>query len=113
AALKAKLDMPVFVGMRHWKPTIGEAVWEAEIEGVDKLVAVAMAPQFAPISVGAYHEALKKVLPSKITAVPVMNWHREPELLQAWADRIPDGKRVIFTAHSIPVENSDPYPDQL
>jgi len=112
-ALQEWLDIPVFVGMRHWWPFIADAVEEAHSVGIDMLVGLPMAPQHAPISVFAYHEAMAKALPKKMTAVQIMQWHREPAFLQAWAERLPLGKKVLFTAHSIPVEGSAPYPQHL
>ncbi|HTF57688.1 MAG TPA: ferrochelatase [Planctomycetota bacterium] len=107
------LGIPVFVGMRYWWPFIADAVEEARSVGIDMLVGLPMAPQHAPISVSGYHEAMAKALPKGMDAVQIMQWHREPSFLQAWAERLPIGKKVLFTAHSIPVENSAPYPDHI
>jgi len=107
------LGLPVFVGMRHWWPFIQDAVAEAESVGIDMLVGLPMTPFYSPVSVGAYHESMAKALPKGMDAVQVMQWHREPSFLQAWAERLPLKKKVLFTAHSIPVENCAPYPDHI
>jgi ferrochelatase len=51
--------------------------------------------------------------------IPIRSWHRQREFLEAWADRIHSGLRhhrpdaILFTAHSVPEEEGDPYPQQL
>ena len=107
------LGIPVFVGMRHWWPFIQDAVAEAASVGVNMLVGLPMTPFFSPVSVGAYHESMAKALPKGMDAVQVMQWHREPAFLQAWAERLPLNKKILFTAHSIPVDNCAPYPDHI
>ncbi|MBI4565690.1 MAG: ferrochelatase [Planctomycetes bacterium] len=112
AALQKRLNLPIFVGMRHWKPFVAEAVAEAA-ERVERLVGVVMAPHYAPISVGAYHEAFRAACPPSLRTVLVVQWHQEPHFLKAWAERLPSDKKILFTAHSSPVENADPYPQQI
>lgn len=113
AALAERTGLPVFVGMRHWKPWIADAVAEAKAAGVDRLVAIPLAPQYAPLTTDAYHRAVREAMPPGMEAIPVTHWHQELAFLQAWADRLPIGIKVLFTAHSIPVENSDPYPRHI
>ena len=109
-ALETKLGMPVFVGMRHWRPTLQEAVEEAKKAGVDRLVGVPLAPQYARVSVGAYHSELEK---TGFPALHVRNWHLEPSLLEYWKRETRGKEFVLFTAHSIPSEGAEPYPTQL
>ncbi|HLE83240.1 MAG TPA: ferrochelatase, partial [Thermoanaerobaculia bacterium] len=53
----------VFVGMRHWRPFIREAVAEIAAGGFDTLVALCLTPQESRMSVGAYFRALDDALP--------------------------------------------------
>jgi ferrochelatase len=109
-ALQDLLGLPVYVGMRHGKPTIPEAVAQARREGVERLVGLPLAPQYARVSVGAYHAALES---TGVMCVNVRSWHREPALLEYWC-RVTRGKEfVLFTAHSLPVEGAESYPTQL
>jgi ferrochelatase len=109
-ALEAKLGVPVYVGMRHWSPYIRDAVAQARKDGVDRLVAIALAPQYSRVSVGAYHDEVEK---TGIACVKVESWHREPALLEYWR-RVAAGKPfVLYTAHSIPADGAEPYPTQL
>ncbi len=109
-ALQEKLGVPVYVGMRHWTPVIKDAVEQARKDGVDRLIGIALAPQYSRISVGAYHAELEK---SGIPCVKVESWHREPTLLEYWRRATKGKEFVLFTAHSIPTEGAEPYPTQL
>lgn len=109
-ALEAALGMPVYVGMRHWKPTIPEAVEQARADGVERLVGLPLAPQYARVSVGAYHAELEK---SGFPAVHVRNWHLEAALIEYWKREVRGKEFILFTAHSIPSEGAEPYPTQL
>lgn len=68
AALEARLGREgdrgwrVFVGMRHWKPYIREAVGEIAAGGFETLVALCLTPQESRMSVGAYFRALDEAL---------------------------------------------------
>jgi len=57
-ALQARLGLPVYVGMRNWKPFIGEAVHEMVSHGINKVVAICLAPQNSSTSVGLYNKVL-------------------------------------------------------
>jgi ferrochelatase len=113
AALSARLGVPAYVGMRHWKPWIGDAVAQAQRDGIERLVGVCAAPHYAAVSVGAYHAALQKAVPSGMRTVLVASWHGEPALIEAWRARLRGAGTILYTAHSIPVEGSDPYPAQI
>jgi ferrochelatase len=49
----------VYVGMRHWHPFIKDTVAQMLHDGIRRVVAVSMAPQYSPLSVGAYRHALE------------------------------------------------------
>jgi ferrochelatase len=108
--LSARLGLPVYVGMRHWTPYIREAVGQARLDGIERLVGLPMAPQYARVSVGAYHAELEK---TGIPFLAVRNWHLEPALLDYWRGVTKGRDFVLFTAHSIPSEGAEPYPTQL
>ena len=109
-ALQERLGVPVYVGMRHWAPLIQDVVAQARQDGVERLIGIALAPQYSRVSVGAYHAELEK---TGIPCVKVDSWHREPSLLEYWR-RATQGKEfVLFTAHSIPSEGAEPYPTHL
>lgn len=109
-ALESKLGVPVYVGMRHWAPFIRDAVEQARRDGVERLIGLPLAPQYSRISVGAYHAELEK---TGISCVNVKAWHLQPALLEYWRRVTREKEFVLFTAHSIPSQEAEPYPAQL
>ena len=108
--LQKKLGIPVYLGMRHSMPFIPDVVERAKKEGVQRLIGLPLAPQYARVSVGAYHAELEK---TGFPCVNVKNWHLEPALIEYWK-KVTKGKEfVLYTAHSIPSEGAEPYPTQL
>ncbi|MCB0255954.1 MAG: ferrochelatase [Caldilineae bacterium] len=132
AKLQAELDIPVYVGMRHWRPFIRETVAQMLADGVDHIIAVCMAPHYSSLSIGAYKARLEEAL-AESTASPAVtlefvdSWYTQPEYLDAVAanvaatlERFPTADRddvlVVFTAHSLPefiLQRGDPYDRQL
>ncbi len=130
-ALEAALNGPspqfrAFVGMRHWHPYIDETLADMQAQGIERAVAVAMAPHYSRMSIGAYFKKIEEA-GSPLAIARVEDWHLDPGYLDALADRVhaalerfPAEKRasipIIFTAHSLPqriLEWNDPYPTQL
>jgi ferrochelatase len=116
------LDVPVFVGMRNWKPFVADALREAAEGGVTDLVALPMAPQYSTLSVGKYREAVERSRPAGLRVRFVESWHDHPGLLEAFAEKLRAARaqdvwdEVICTAHSLPervVREGDPYPAQV
>lgn len=119
-------DIPVYVGMRHWHPYIADVLGQIRAAGHQRVVAIAMAPHFSRMSIGAYQHAIDAAHDG-IGVNLVRQWHDHPGFLDAVAarvrealDRFPEAERgsvaLIFTAHSLPrriLAEGDPYPDQL
>jgi ferrochelatase len=120
----------VYVGMRHWHPFIKDTVAQMVHDGIQRLVAVSMAPQYSPLSVGAYRRALETAqaeLGASLETTIVTSWHDHPGLLQAFAERgqeVCQGLTleeqaqlsVVFTAHSLPqrvLAEAIPIPTRL
>lgn len=127
AALAHRLGdgTPVYVGMRHWHPYIAETMAEMRADGVTRVVALALAPHFSSMSVGAYQRKIEEGRGSLHVAL-VREWFDHPLFLDAVADRIraaltrfPNGgahARILCTAHSLPqriLQTGDPYVQQL
>jgi ferrochelatase len=119
AALAAELGdgTPVYVGMRHWRPFIAEAVARAVADGARALVGIPLAPQFSALTVAKYADTLRREAPAGVEVRCVGSWHDHPGLAEAFAEKIRaagprPGEAVIFTAHALPVrviEGGDPY----
>ncbi len=119
-ALGQRLQMPVFVGMKHAPPFIADGAAEAAAAGVDRLIGLPLAPHYAAMSVGAYHDALLAAWRGELLLV--RGFHDHPAfvkavailLVEATADFAPE--LTIFTAHSLPARieaDGDRYRDRL
>ena len=116
-ALERELGLPVFVGMKHWRPRIAEAVEHALAGGADTIVGLVLAPHYSRLSVQGYRERLEAALQDRAELRFVESWHTHEPYLEVLADRVRDAEaHVVFTAHSLPariIEEGDPYRDQL
>jgi ferrochelatase len=117
-ALARELGIPVFVGMKHWRPRIAEAVERALESGAKRIVGVVLAPHYSRMSVGEYRERLESALEGRAAElVLVESWHDDPGFVDVVADRVRGTDAwVVFTAHSLPeriLAGGDPYRDQL
>jgi len=129
-ALARVLGLPVYVGMRNWKPYIEEAVRTLAEDGAGRLVAVCLAPHNSRTSIELYRshlsQAVEKVAPG-LQVEFVENWHDHSDLIAAFKEKISDALTraeedssqpvpVVFTAHSVPVRTiteGDPYENQV
>ena len=145
-ALRADLShrgitVPIEVGMRNWEPYIRDVVPQMVSAGVERAVAICLAPHASRTSVGLYRKALFGALerpddkcPEQVSGKPALpfacefveSWHDHPLLIEAFADKFRAGYAlacggaggavpVIFTAHSVPtrtVTEGDPYERQ-
>lgn len=125
-ALQTRLGLPVYVGMRNWKPFISDAVRQITASGIEKVVAICLAPQNSSTSVGLYSKVLADERKPGLSVQFVESWHDHPLLVQAFAERLEPVWRqaseemgravpVIFTAHSVPMRTihaGDPYEKQ-
>ncbi len=136
-ALQAHLNRPgqtrfrAYVGMRHWQPRIKEAVAQMADDGIERAVALVMAPHYSRMSSGAYFERLGEAIRDlgvTITFTYIESWHNHPGLMAALAEKVSDAltrfardgaqvlPKLIFTAHSLPtriLDWGDPYDTQL
>ncbi len=127
-ALSRKLGegIPVLAGMRHWRPYIKDVLADAAGRGVRRAVAVAMAPHYSRMSIGAYRRTIDEARGAMDVAM-VSQWFDHRCFLDAVAERVraaltrfPEAVRdtvpIVFTAHSLPqriLADGDPYPEQL
>jgi ferrochelatase len=123
--LARELGLPVYVGMRNWKPFIADALLAMSSDGIEHAVAICLAPQNSRTSVGLYRSDLTSNTP-QFTFDFVESWHDHPLLIDAFAEKLragwdhacrEAGKKVpiIFTAHSVPertIAEGDPYENQ-
>jgi ferrochelatase len=117
AALAERLGLPVFVGMRLFRPELSEAIAEAARAQVRRLCVLPL----APFSVHVYSRAAERAVAESGTAielVPAAPFGTDPSFTEAEAQAIepylarePD-ELLILTAHSLPesvIAAGDPY----
>lgn len=124
--LQKLLTVPVYLGMRNWKPFIADTVKEMMANGVEHVLAICLAPQNSSTSTGLYRKALMAEMKQEIAVEFIESWHDHPGLIYAFAERLQPAWRrasealgrpvpVIFTAHSVPtrtIQAGDPYEQQ-
>ena len=130
--LSTALRLPVYVGMRNWKPYIGDVVRQMRSDGITSAVAICLAPQNSRTSVGLYRRAALSEAAGAIEIDFIDAWADHPLLAQAFAERLQPvwqslSERigapvpVLFTAHSVPCRTiqtgegqptPDPYPQE-
>jgi ferrochelatase len=114
--------------MRHIEPRIGAIVEGMAADGVERFVAIALAPQRSSNAAG-YRRAVDAALSGLGDAAPAVayvdSWFDQPRFIDALAGTTaealrrfadPASVRVMFTAHSLParvVAEGDTYPDEL
>jgi protoporphyrin/coproporphyrin ferrochelatase len=104
-ALQTLLGIPVFWGMRNWRPFVQETMEQVRAACVDRLACVCLAPQFSEMSVGLYMKHTSAAADG-VELAWATSYHTEPLLIDAFAERLQNlhGK-VLFTAHSLPAPN--------
>jgi ferrochelatase len=124
--LQEKLGIPVYVGMRNWRPFISQTLRQMVTDGVGHAIVICLAPHNSRTSVGLYRNSLAKCTDPELSFDFVESWHDQPQLIQAFAEKLTSGREkangevgaslpVIFTAHSVPqrtILEGDPYETQ-
>jgi protoporphyrin/coproporphyrin ferrochelatase len=117
AALECELGLPVYTGMKHWRPRIPEAAERALAGGASTIVGVVLAPHYSRLSIVEYRAQLERALAGRAELIFVESWHADPGLVDLLADRVRGtDAHVVFTAHSLPariLDDGDPYQEQL
>jgi len=121
--LANELDVPVYAGMRNWKPYIRDTVQQMVEDGITSAVVICLAPQNSRTSVGLYRRAVETAAGDRLRIDFVEGWADDLLLAEAFAERlrplwhalsreIGDPVPVLFTAHSVPLRTVEPGPDQ-
>lgn len=134
AKVSSQINLPVYVGMRHWPPYIGDVVGRMVGDGVRQVVAICMAPHYSLLSIGKYKEKLEAAIAEcresigeDIDLTFIESWHVQPayldgivryvrQTLARWPESQQEQVKIIFTAHSLPsfiLQKGDPYDSQL
>ncbi len=119
----------VFVGAKHARPSIKEAVAAMAEAGVARAVGLVAAPHYSARSIAEYEARVREALaalgePFAFKMVP--SYAEHPAYVRAQAERVLEGlwrlkdpgrAAVLFTAHSVPLRSAEAdggvYPRQL
>ena len=123
------ISSPVIVGMRYTSPTIAHAVDRALEAGIERLVVLALYPQYSISTSGSAFNAVARRLAERrgggeVETHFIPAFYRLPGYLQAMAARIvralgdaPDDAHLLFSAHGVPLRYvrrlGDPYARQI
>ena len=113
--------VPVYVGMRNWRPYIADVVRQMRADGVEEAAVVCLAPQNSRTSVGLYERAVRAEAGS-LRIDFTRGWAEHPLLADAFAERLRAAQAriaaetgapspVLFTAHSVPTRTIEPQPE--
>ena len=104
--------IPVYVGMRNWRPYIPDVVKQMRADGIQEAAVICMAPQNSRTSVGLYRRAVEAEA-SGMRIDFTSGWADHLLLAEAFAERLRPALiklkaetgapvPVLFTAHSVP-----------
>jgi len=114
-------NFKVYIGMRNWAPYIQDVVKQMLEDGVEKILALCLAPQYSTWSTKLYFNAFNNALEkkSKGDLPPVQligSWANQPCLIDAFVEKYNiaidkirtlgyEKVHTVFTVHSIPEES--------
>lgn len=112
--------VPVYVGMRNWRPYIPDVVRTMRADGVEEIAVICMAPQNSRTSVGLYRRAVEAE-GAGLRIDFTDGWAQHPLLADAFAERLRPALAklsaeagepvpVLFTAHSVPTRTVEAAP---
>ncbi len=111
--LQHRTGVPVYVGMRNWKPYISTVVRRMLADGITAAAGICLAPQNSRTSVGLYRRAVMAEAGREMAVDFTEGWADHSMLIAAFAERLLARRRalvgelghavpVLFTAHSVP-----------
>ena len=114
-------NFKVYIGMRSWAPYIRDVVKQMLKDGVEKIIALCLAPQYSTWSTklyfNAFNDALEKNLKGDLPPVQMIgSWANQPSLIDAFVEKYNiamdkirtlgyEKVHTVFTVHSIPAES--------
>jgi len=119
----------VYVGMRYWHPLIEDVIPQIYNDGIRRLIALSLYPQYSLATSGSSLSKLREVTSKysmEVFCTP--SWYDQPLYIEALVDVIKNGIEsfnsklqtpnselnihVLFSAHSLPekfIDEGDPY----
>jgi ferrochelatase len=114
AALRARTELPVYFGNRNWHPMVEDTLAEMTRDGVRNALVFATSAYGGYSACRQYDDDIARARAAVGAGAPhltkLRHFFDHPLFVQANADavraalaQVPDGARVVFTAHSVPV----------
>ena len=114
-------NFKVYIGMRSWAPYIRDVVKKMLEDGVEKIIALCLAPQYSTWSTklyfNAFNDALEKNSKGDLPSVQLIgSWANQPSLIDAFVEKYNiamdkirtlgyEKVHTVFTVHTIPAES--------
>ena len=114
-------NFKVYIGMRNWVPYIRDVVKQMLEDGVEKILALCLAPQYSTWSTklyfNAFNDALEENSNGNLPLVQLIgSWANQPSLIDAFVEKYNiamdkirtlgyEKVHTVFTVHSIPAES--------
>ena len=130
-ALKGRgVDVPIYVGMRNWKPYLREVIADMQNNGHQQTLGVILSAYQSSSSWERYQNDVKAAVDASGGDAPAIRyldaWYMRPGFVNALADRVReayvdmdavrfDEAALIFTAHALPqpAAKRSPYTKQF
>jgi protoporphyrin/coproporphyrin ferrochelatase len=118
AALRERIDLPVYFGNRNWHPMVEDTVAEMARDGVRRALVLATSAYGGYSACRQYDEDIARARAAVGEGAPELvklrHFFDHPDFVRANADAVRaaragvDGSaRLVFTAHSVPVSADD------
>jgi ferrochelatase len=115
--LRTRVDLPVYFGNRNWAPYVADTVAAMRDDGIRRAAVFATSAWGGYSGCAQYVEDIARARQAAGDAAPELvklrQYYDHPLFVQMFSDAItaaaqtvPDGARLVFTAHSIPIAAS-------
>ena len=115
--LRSRVDLPVYFGNRNWEPYVEDAVAAMRDAGIRRAAVFATSAWGGYSGCAQYVEDIARARQAVGDAAPELvklrQYYDHPLFVQMFSDAItaaartvPEGARLVFTAHSIPIAAS-------
>ncbi|TAN45707.1 MAG: ferrochelatase [Nitrospirae bacterium] len=123
-ALEKALNIKIYVGMRYWHPFIYDTLKEMKRDGVTKVLALSLYPQYSVATTGSTVKMFETAIKGqKMEYACITSWFDHSGYIDALVEKIEEGLKgfdekpvVLFSAHSLPqrfIDEGDPYCEHI
>ena len=113
-------EFRAYLGMKHSPPFIADGVARMRADGIERAIGIVMAPHWSGMSIETYVERVEKAVADQGGPIFtfVRSWFDHPTFIELLSDRVAraldslspdlrDRAAVIFSAHSLPVRETE------